>query len=304
MTYWEAAQVAIGLLRVALLLPFIGLHVVQRRQNAGTGSSSETNSLPADSITGGHAGNGDANGGSYGAMRHVDGKHQHTESAPPAWSRPQSAPVRSWWEYVKGYYVFFPYLWPSKDRKLQMRVVLCFILVVTERVVNLLVPDQMGHIVNRLDHKEVGNPCTAVIVFISFHLLQGNNGVLGALRSALWIPVSQYSHRELSLAAFKHIHSLSLEFHLGKKTGEVLSALGKGTSINIFLEQITFQVVPMLNDLTVAIGYFLIKFDAYCALLVAIIAFGYIYLTIPMAQRYTENRRKMVLARRDEDAVK
>jgi ABC-type transport system involved in Fe-S cluster assembly fused permease/ATPase subunit len=121
---------------------------------------------------------------------------------------------------------------------------------------------------------------------------------------ACWIPVSQYSYRELSVAAFEHVHSLSLDFHLGKKTGEVLSALGKGSSINTFLEQVTFQVVPMLIDLAIAIGYFLIKFDAYYALVIAIVTFWYIYLTIRMAQWRAEIRREMVNADREEDAVK
>jgi ABC-type transport system involved in Fe-S cluster assembly fused permease/ATPase subunit len=69
------------------------------------------------------------------------------------------------------------------------------------------------------------------------------------------------------------VHILTLDFHLGKKTGEVLPALRKGSSVNTFLEQVTFQVVPMLIDLAVAIGYFLIKLDAYYALFIAIVTF-------------------------------
>lgn len=124
------------------------------------------------------------------------------------------------------------------------------------------------------------------------------------MRSALWVPISQYSYRELSVASFEHVHSLSLDFHLGKKTGEVLSAMGKGQSINTFLESLTFQVLPMMVDLGVAIGYFLIVFDAYYALVVAVVTFWYIYLTIRMAQWRADIRREMVNADREEDAVK
>jgi len=309
MTDWEAAEVAMDLLRIVLLLSLIGFYIVfavmpQRKRPEEAGSSTETTSLLGNGADrNGHAENGHANG-SYGSTQPLGGKHHHTEGAPPAWSRPMGAPARSWWEYIKGYHVFFPYLWPSKDRKLQIVVVLCFLLVLAQRVVNLLVPDQMGHIVDRLAHKEEGSPWTAIIIYISLRFLQGSNGVLGAMRSALWIPVSQYSYRELSVAAFEHVHSLSLDFHLGKKTGEVLSALGKGSSINTFLEQVTFQVVPMLIDLAVAIGYFLYKFDAYYALVIAIVTFWYIYLTIRMAQWRAEIRREMVNADREEDAVK
>ncbi|KAK3077799.1 hypothetical protein LTS18_009223 [Coniosporium uncinatum] len=185
-------------------------------------------------------------------------------------------------------------------------VVLCFMLVLLQRGVNVLVPYQLGVITDDLsgENGAVHVPWLGLCLYILYRLLQGSNGLLGAARATLWIPVAQYSYRELSVAAFEHVHGLSLDFHLGKKTGEVISALGKGNSINTFLEQVTFQVVPMLVDLGVAIGYFLIAFDAYYALVVAIVTFWYIYLTIRMAQWRAEIRRQMVNADREEDAVK
>jgi len=304
MTRWEAGEVALDLLRIVILLALVGFYLIfvtlpQKKNAQDSGSASETTSLLGE----GSAGNGHANG-SYGSVHPVGGKHQHTEGAPPAWSRPTGAPVRSWWEYLNGYKVFFPYLWPSKDSRLQITVVLCFLIVLAQRVVNVLVPDQIGRITDRLEDRSRGNPWQAIMLFICFRFIQGNNGLLGAIRSTLWIPVGQYSYRELSVAAFEHVHSLSLDFHLGKKTGEVLSALGKGSSINTFLEQVTFQVVPMLVDLAVAVGYFLYKFDATYALVLCIVTFWYIYLTIRMAQWRAEVRREMVNADREEDAVK
>jgi len=309
MTDWEAAEVAMDLLRILLLLALIAFYVLfvimpRRSFQQERGSPSEGTSLLGGGDQNGHAENGHANG-SYGAINGAGGKQQQSEgAAPPAWSRPTGAPARSWWEYIKGYHVFFPYLWPSKDGKLQLVVIACFGLVLAQRIVNVLVPDLTGEIVNRLKDPKKGNPWTAIMVYIAFRFLQGSNGLLGATRSALWIPVSQYSYRELSVAAFEHVHSLSLDFHLGKKTGEVLSALGKGSSINTFLEQVTFSVVPMLIDLAVAIAYFLVRFDAYYALVIAIVTFWYIYLTIRMAQWRAEIRREMVNADREEDAVK
>lgn len=147
-------------------------------------------------------------------------------------------------------------------------------------------------------------PWLQICLYVIYRWLQGGQGLLSSLRSSLWIPVSQYSYMELSTAAFEHVHGLSLDFHLGKKTGEVLSALSKGSSINTFLEQVTFQVVPMLVDLVVAIVFFLVAFDAYYALAVGISTFGYLYVTIRMAQWRAEIRRQMVNASRQEDAVK
>jgi ABC-type transport system involved in Fe-S cluster assembly fused permease/ATPase subunit len=308
MTSWEAGEIAVEFLRIVVLLALIGFYLIfvtlpQRSRSGESGSASETTSLLGGAERESSAENGHANG-SYGTTHPVGGKHQHTEGAPPAWSRPTGAPSRSWWEYLKGYRVFFPYLWPSKDRRLQVMVVICFLIVLAQRVVNLLVPNQVGKIVNELADEKGGNPWRAIVIFIFFRFIQGNNGLLGAIRSTLWIPVGQYSYRELSVASFEHVHSLSLDFHLGKKTGEVLSALGKGSSINTFLEQVTFQVVPMLVDLAVAIGFFLVEFDAYYALVISVVTFWYIYLTIRMAQWRAEIRREMVNADREEDAVK
>lgn len=221
------------------------------------------------------------------------------------WVRPNKLPSTSWWEYLSGYSLFFPYLWPSKSWRLQLVVVVCFILVMIQRVVNVLVPYQVGVIItilSRQDHFYL--PWEHICLYVFYRWLQGNQGLVGSIRSFLWIPVSQYSYSELSTAAFEHVHSLSLDFHLGKKTGEVLSALSKGSSINTFLENVTFQVIPMLIDLCVAIVYFVFVFDVYYALVVTVITFVYLYITVRMAQWRADIRRQMVNASRQEDAVK
>lgn len=320
MTDWELAEVLFDCIRIALLLALIMFYLIfvvgrnanlrkAKVANAANEPTESTGLLSEPHLENGAAAaastNGSANGTTYGATA-TGGKHKHTEGAPPGWERPTTVPSRSWWEYIRGYSVFFPYLWPSKDRRLQVIVIVCFFIVALQRGINLLVPLQVGKITDLLsgDEGPVVMPWGQICLYIMYRILQGNNGLLGALRANLWIPISQYSYRELSVASFEHVHSLSLDFHLGKKTGEVLSALGKGSSINTFLEQVTFQVVPMIIDLGVAIGYFLVAFDAYFALIVTVITFWYIYLTIRMAQWRAEIRRQMVNADREEDAVK
>lgn len=307
---WEIAEVIINLLRIILLASLIGFYFLfvvflkGRRERAR--HAEETTGLLSGQQTPNGFPNGSANGyGTHGSAKHGHA-NGHGEQEQPSWVRPTTIPSRTWWEYIRGYSVFFPYLWPSKDRRLQIVVVICIIIVALQRGLNVLVPYQVGLITNDLsgENGEVRMPWGPILLYILYRFLQGNNGILGALRSTLWIPVSQYSYRELSVASFEHVHSLSLDFHLGKKTGEVLSAMGKGNSINTFLEQVTFQVVPMIADLAVAIAYFLIAFDAYYALVVAVITFWYIYLTIRMAQWRAEIRRIMVNADREQDAVK
>jgi len=205
----------------------------------------------------------------------INGGKKPSEPTAAGWERPDKTPSRSWVDYLKSYTILFPYLWPSNDRKLQVILFTCMFIVALMRVVQLAVIVEIGVITDYLsgEYGTVVMPWGHIVFYIFLRLLQGGNGLLGAARAILWLPISQYSYRELSVAAFEHVHSLSLDFHLGKKTGEVLSAMGKGSAVNTFLESLTFQVVPMMFDLCVAIGYFLVVFDAYYALVVALVTF-------------------------------
>ncbi|KAL2819372.1 hypothetical protein BDW59DRAFT_122172 [Aspergillus cavernicola] len=304
-TKWEAAGVVCNSVRLLFLFILVMLYTCSSliSQSAARKAARFDAHDPAE-ITG-LLRSGTENGHAYGSTNGNHGKPQDNKPTDP-WVRPTTVPSTSWWEYLSGYSLFFPYLWPSKSRRLQLIVLVCFVLIILQRVVNVLVPLQVGIITNKLSKQgdEFSVPWYDICLYILFRWLQGNQGLIGSLRSSLWIPVSQYSYMELSTAAFEHVHSLSLEFHLGKKTGEVLSALSKGSSINTFLEQVTFQVVPMLVDLCVAIVYFLVALDAYYALVVAIVTFCYLYVTIRMAQWRAEIRRQMVNSSRQEDAVK
>ncbi|KAI0879729.1 hypothetical protein GGS24DRAFT_10279 [Hypoxylon argillaceum] len=227
--------------------------------------------------------------------------------------RPDKLPHTTWLEYLRGYSVFFPYMWPKKKPKLQIVILLCFVLLVLQRWVNIMVPYQIGLVTNQLtdnhkarsgDKEPLPMPWASLGLLILYKLLQGPSGLLGSWRSMLWIPVSQHAYRALTTSAFEHVHSLSLDFHLGKRTGEVLSALNKGASVNSFLEQVTFQVFPMIVDLFVAISYFYFRFDALYAVVVCIVTFYYLLLTIRLASKTADQRRAMSNADREEEAIK
>lgn len=278
--------------------------ISERSSNANSSNRhTPTNSNASNSpMVNGHSPNGVASNGHPAnvSKAHVEPEYGHETAA---FYRPTTAPSRSWWEYLQSYSLFFPYLWPSRSLKLKAIVVVCFMLTAMQRLVNILVPMQIGIVTNSFA-KGGGIPWKEVSLLVAYKFLQGSSGVLGAARAMLWIPISQFSYQALATASFEHVHSLSLDFHLGKRTGEVISALNKGNAINTFLEQITFNVIPMLVDLFVAIVYFQIKFDAYFSLVFAIVTFWYMYLTIRMAQWRAEQRRKMTNADREEDAVK
>ncbi|KAH7326423.1 half-sized multidrug resistance protein [Stachybotrys elegans] len=232
-----------------------------------------------------------------------------------AFYRPEKLPHKTWWEYLRGYSLFFPYLWPKDSLPLQIQVLICFALVIMQRLVNMAVPYQIGNVVGKVGEaaetlrrdnqlRLEDFPFKDILILGLLWILQGQSGLLGSLRSLLWIPVSQYSYRGLTTAAFNHVHSLSLDFHLSKRTGEVLSALNKGSAINQFLEQVTFQVFPMLIDLFLSISMFYYSFGPLYAEINMIDTCWYLYMTIKMASTRADQKREMSNADREEEAVK
>jgi ATP-binding cassette, subfamily B, vacuolar membrane transporter HMT1/ACLQ len=328
---WEIFEVIVDAVRVIIILFQIGFYILFSLERAYKSRyPSRPNSYldeTAPLLINGHVHgngsipNGHSDAGSDGYRTANGSTHAPSENGNagksggnrghrsldenPAFYKPTTAPNKTWWEYLRGYSLFFPYLWPSKSLRLKIIVMLCFCLVVLQRLVNMAVPLQLGNVTDELSRKDrTGMPWKSISLLIVFKFLQGTSGILGALRSVLWIPISQYSYKALTTASFEHVHGLSLDFHLGKRTGEVLSALSKGNAINNFLEQVTFSVLPMVFDLGVAIVYFALAFDAYYALVIAIITFSYLYLTIRMARWRSEQRRQMTNLSREEDAVK
>lgn len=170
---------------------------------------------------------------------------------------------------------------PKDSPLYQAIVVLCVILLACQRIVNMLVPLQLGVLVDSLGYGHI--PYKEIALYVVYKALQGNQGALGAARSVLWIPVSQSLFRRLSCAAFEHVLGLSLDFHLSKKIGEVTSALSRGAAMNTFLENFVFQVFPMIFDIFAAGVLFFIKYDAFYTIIVFFIMWSYIFLTIYMS---------------------
>ncbi|KNB19664.1 ATP-binding cassette, subfamily B [Fusarium oxysporum f. sp. lycopersici 4287] len=187
-----------------------------------------------------------------GLLENGNGAADGYGSVQPTAAEPRRTQVSGtgWLDYFAGFRVLFPYLWPKGSPVYQAIVLICIILLICQRTVNVLGPLQLGTLVDSLGEGKL--PYKEIILYVVYRALQGNQGVLGAARSLLWLPVSQSLFRRLSSAAFEHVLGLSLEFHLNKKVGEVTSALSRGASINTFLESFCFQVFPMVFDIFVA----------------------------------------------------
>ncbi|KAM0323758.1 hypothetical protein ACHAQA_008695 [Verticillium albo-atrum] len=232
------------------------------------------------------------NGNGYGS----------SPAASPGSARRTQVSGTGWLDYFAGFKVLFPYLWPKDSPAYQAIVVVCLLLLLCQRTVNVLAPLQLGVLVDSLGEGRL--PYKEIMLYVIYRALQGNQGAIGAARSVLWIPVSQSLFRRLSTAAFEHVLGLSLEFHLNKKIGEVTSALSRGAAINTFLESFCFQVFPMVFDIFVAGVIFFVKYDAFYTIIVFFIMWSYIFLTIYVAKYRGRQRRDMTVKTREMEAVK
>ncbi|XP_056632959.1 ATP-binding cassette sub-family B member 6 [Diorhabda sublineata] len=211
----------------------------------------------------------------------------------------------TWHNFWKKVKILSPFLWPKKDVTLQMRVLFCFLLLAGGRAINLYVPIYQKLIVDSLSETPQSGPLAFrwdwVLVYVGLKFLQGGGtgsmGFLNNLRSFMWIRVQQYTTREVEVELFRHLHSLSLRWHLARKTGEVLRVMDRGTdSINNLLNFIIFSIFPTIVDILIAVIYFIAAFNIWFGLIVFVTMVLYITLTIIITEWRTKFQRRMNLA--------
>jgi len=208
---------------------------------------------------------------------------------------------RSTWnglKYKLG--LLLPNVWPSKSIPLQIRVFACLLILVAGRIVNPYVPIYSKKIVNSLSEGSAwGVVAGQVVVYTALRYLQGSgggSGLLNSMRSFLWLRVQQYTNRNIQLKLFSHLHSLSLRWHLSRKTGEVLRSIDRGTaSINNILSYIVFSIMPTMADIIIAVVYFITAFNAWFGLIIFVCLALYLTCTIVITEWRTKFRRDMNL---------
>jgi len=201
-----------------------------------------------------------------------------------------------------------PYMWPSNSPWLQLRVVFCIILLIAVRIINVFVPIYHKKIIDTLasDDRTERWPWQFVTIWIGLKLLQGGGigaGLIGNLRTFLWIRVQQFTSLQIQVGLFGHIHDLSLGWHLQRKTGEVLRIMDRGTSsISSLLQYLFFSIVPTLIDIIIAIFYFCFTFNLWFGLILFIAMVLYLSFTVLITEWRTKFRREMNLMENDQRA--
>ncbi|KAI3642591.1 hypothetical protein MP228_012146 [Amoeboaphelidium protococcarum] len=188
-----------------------------------------------------------------------------------------------------------PFMWPSGHFWLQMAIFGCVVMLIVQRVLNVIVPLTYKVIVDALtpgSAETIQLPIWPILIHVLVKFLQGNNGLAYTIQSTMWIPVEQYTTKEVSISMFQHLHSLSLKWHLNRKTGEVLRVMDRGTqAIATLLSYIWFNIFPVLVDIAIAVIFFVIQFDVYFGIIVFVTMALYLIVTIQITEWRTKFRR-------------
>jgi len=219
----------------------------------------------------------------------------NAEPAAPVISR-----SRSDWQTILS---LMPYLAAYK-----MRVGFALACLIAAKVANLGVPIVMKAIVDRLTpaaHLKLllgsGAPGVALIavsgiglLVVAYAMVRLSTAILTELREILFIKVTQSAVRQLALQVFRHLHSLSLRFHLERQTGGMSRDIERGTrGIQTVISYSLYSILPTLIEVGLVLGFFIIKYEAYYAVVTLIALVSYIVFTIKVTEWRTHFRRTM-----------
>jgi ATP-binding cassette subfamily B protein len=172
---------------------------------------------------------------------------------------------------------FLPMLWPKGEFELKVRVIAAVVLVLAGKAATLVMPFAYKAVIDRMSGPAAALGVVAMLV--AAYAIARFAGVLADnLRNALFEKVGQNAARRLAGQVFRHIHDLSLRFHLERRTGSLTRIVERGTkSIDMMLYFILFNIAPTGIELIAICVIFFVKFGA--GLVAATLAMVAIYIT-------------------------
>jgi ATP-binding cassette subfamily B protein len=156
---------------------------------------------------------------------------------------------------------FLPMLWPKGELELRARVVVAVLLVLAGKAVGLAAPYALKLAVDRMS----GHAAFAAVagLVLAYAAARFGGVLFDNLRNAIFEKVGQDAARRLAAKVFRHVHDLSLRFHLERRTGSLTKIVERGTkSIDMMLYFILFNIVPTVIELTAICVIFFVKFGA------------------------------------------
>jgi len=186
----------------------------------------------------------------------------------------------------------FPYLWVYK-----WRVLAALAALVGAKMANVGVPLVLKRLIDQLaiDPKD---PHALLVLplgaLIAYGLLRLSTTVFTELREFLFARVTQRAVRTIALKVFRHLHALSLRFHLNRQTGGMTRDIERGTrGVNSLISYSLFNVLPTLVEITLVLGYLVLNYDIWFTVITGVALASYIAFTVIVTEWRTHFRRTM-----------
>ena len=200
------------------------------------------------------------------------------------------AAARSHWSTLRS---LLPFLWPAGRADLKLRVVVALMLLVGAKIAVVYVPFLYKAAVDALD-VEAAVIAVPVLVIVAYGVVRVISQALGELRDAVFAKVGQHALREVALRTFRHLHALSLRFHLERRTGGLSRAIERGTKgIDFLLRFSLFNILPTLLEIGLVCGILLLRYDWTYAAVTFVSVGGYILFTLAITEWRMKYRREM-----------
>lgn len=189
-----------------------------------------------------------------------------------------------------------PYLWPKESPLIKRRVVVSLGFLVLSKVANVAMPLFYKQAIDALGIKgdDLSFFHLPLILILAYGLARVGAQLFDGLKDALFARVEHYAIRTLALKTFRHLHQLSLRFHLDRKTGAVSHAIEKGVkSIETLLRFLLFNIIPTFVEIIFVAGIFIYFFDIRFAFATNLTLVAYISLTLFITEWRTRIVKEM-----------
>jgi ATP-binding cassette subfamily B protein len=187
-----------------------------------------------------------------------------------------------------------PYLWPKNALELRIRVVLAMLALLLSNVATLAIPIVYGKAVDVLSGKTGLLVAVPVGLIAAYGMARLLTQFFNEARNAIFQKVSQRAIRQVALGVFRHLHSLSLKFHLDRQTGGLSRAIQRGTTaIDNLLSFSLFNVFPTILMLILSALVIWRRFDGTYAIATVLTVGTYIVYTIKVSNWRIVIRRQM-----------
>jgi ABC-type transport system involved in Fe-S cluster assembly fused permease/ATPase subunit len=141
------------------------------------------------------------------------------------------------------------------------RVAAALVFLAAAKLANVAVPLVMKEVVDGLDTERAMLAVPAALLAI-YGLLRFSTVLFAELRDVVFVRVTQRAIRRVALSVFRHLHALSLRFHLERQTGGMSRDIERGTKgISTLLSYLLFSILPVILEFALVAAVLLGKFD-------------------------------------------